>query len=66
MWPSPLTLWLSVARTREATEIDDERLPPHVPVPRWRPGPARPGYLPYRLFIIMDLMLKASQLQQPI
>lgn len=56
---------LFVARTREASEIDDQRHPPHVPVPRWPPGPARPGYVPYRLFIIMELITRVSQLQQP-
>lgn len=63
-----LPLWLYgslVARTREETEeVDEQRHPPHVPVPRWTPGPARPGYVPYRLFIIMELITRASQLHQ--
>lgn len=37
-------------------ELDEQPLEPFVPIPRYIGGPVRTGYVPYKLFVIMQLM----------
>ena len=40
----------------EKKEVDKRTLEPFAPIPRLIGGPIRAGYVPFRLFVIMQLM----------
>ena len=51
---------LSLARNRG--ELDEEKVPPFVPIPRLMGcGPRRPGYMPIRLLILLELIGKVTR-----
>ena len=49
------------ARNMDEMEIDEQPVPPFVRVPRSISGPVRPGYVPYRLFAIMEMISRVTQ-----
>ena len=48
----------------DGEELDKRRQKPFFPIPRGLKGPPRPGYLPYRLWIIMQMMARATWLSK--
>lgn len=53
---------ISPALVRNRGELDEEKVPPMVPIPRLLGcGPRRPGYMPARLLILLELIGKVAR-----
>lgn len=50
-----------LARNLDEMDMDEQPVPPFVPFPRSISGPARPGYVPHRLFLIMMMIDRVTQ-----
>ena len=44
----------------DADDMDERHVKPFFPIPRNLAGPPRPGYVPYRLFLIMEMIRRAT------